>query len=647
MNYSANVFETRQLGAHTVKNRLVFAATSSELADKDGYVTDDMVEYYATRARGGVGLIVVEATYVSKEGQRLGHNAMIENDARIPGLRKLASAIQEHGATVLLQLNHGGRESVAEVSGRVVAPSSIPSTYTGVGQANMPEELTREEIHSIIGDFESAARRAQAAGFDGIELHGAHGYLISQFLSRNANHRTDEYGGTLEGRARFYVQLVERIRASVGEDFIIVCRINARDGDGIADGLELSDAVVAASMLESAGADSISITAGMHGSRPYLPIAGMSQPRGLFLPFADAFRQHVTIPIMTVGRLKTADSIAQAARRADFVCLSRALIADPFLPMKLAENRAEEIVPCIACNECLMSVHRHRGIVCTMNPSASREQEFARLLNMPNVRQKVVVVGGGVAGLSAAASAARRGHDVTLLESSAQLGGQLNLAHVPPNREELETGLKHLIAETTRWGVDVQLNANPTPEAVAEMRPDRILVAVGAKPALVDIAGSRLPHVVRGQDVLSGATQVSGNVVIIGGGLVGIEVADYLAEQGDSITLIARSGILTKAVHADRVYFEDRIASLDIRIHQYTQVNAITDDSVTMTDQSGLQQVLRDVDAVVLCVGYSHQQDFADMYHGSGAEVSIIGDARASRKLFEAIEEGTLAGINL
>ena len=640
------VFETATLGPLALRNRLVFAATSSELADEDGDVTDDMIEYYAVRARD-VGLVVVEATYVSREGKRLSHNAMIDDDARIPGLARLADALHAEGAAAILQLNHGGRESVRAVSGRVVAPSAIASAYTGVGESTVPHALTTEEISRVVEDFVAAAVRAQRAGFDGIELHGAHGYLISQFLSPNANERDDAYGGSIDRRARFYVELVERIRAATGSDFVIVCRINARDGDGIERGLELDDAVRVAQALELAGADSISVTAGLHASRPYLPIAGMALPRGLFLPYAESFRSALRIPVMIVGRLKTAESLAAAAAVADFVCISRALIADPEFPSKIREGRASEVVPCIACNECLTSVHRHRGIVCTMNPAASREREFADALASIPRRQRVAVVGGGVAGLACAVAAARRGHHVVVFERADRIGGQLNLAHVPPNRAELRAALEHFEREVRRWGVEVRVGSDAGVEELAAMKPDRVVVAVGAAPRPAGIPGEESHHVVRGQDVLSGDAHAAGRVVIIGGGLVGIEVADHLAEDGHDVTLVARSGILKKAVHADRVYFTERISALGVDVRVGRVPERIEARRVVLRDGEGSLETIEGIDSVVLCVGYDAQPAFADRYASLGVPVTVIGDAVASRKLFEAIEEGTLSGIRI
>jgi 2,4-dienoyl-CoA reductase-like NADH-dependent reductase (Old Yellow Enzyme family)/thioredoxin reductase len=643
-----HLFAPARLGPRELPNRIVFAATSSELADAEGAVTDDMVEYYAERARGGAGLLVVEATYVDPAGKRLHHNPMLHDDRYIPGLRRLVDAVHAAGAVAALQLNDGGRESVPEVSGAPPrAPSPLPSRFTAVGEGVVPQELTVAEIQALVGRFAAAARRAREAGFDAVELHGAHGYLIGQFLSPESNRRRDEYGGDTGRRARFYVELVQAIKRELGRDYPVICRMNGRDL--VPGGLELEEAVEIGALLEAAGADSVSVSGGIHASRPYAIIPGMSVPRGCYAEYSAAFKRRLTVPIMAVGRINTpalAEEIL-ATGQADLVCLSRALLADPHFPAKARAGRVDDIVPCIACNECIATVHRHHGIACTMNPAVSRELEFARLRARPARPQRVAVVGGGVAGMAAAVTAAGRGHTVHLFEAEPVLGGHLRLAYLPPHREELERALHHFEREIGRHPIALHLNHPFTAADARDLRPDAIILATGAESRRPDIPGADLPHVVEGWRIIAGLADTGARCVVVGGGLVGMEVADYLAERGRRVIMVARSQLLRKAVHADRVYFLDRIRDLGIEVLTDTRVHEIGPRSVTVEPPGGWCRALLDVDTVVLCTGYAPRTGLAAELAPLGIPLHLVGDVQGSRKFFEAIEEGTLAAIAL
>ena len=456
------LFRPGRIGGLDIPNRMVFAATSSELADGNGLVTDEMVEFYAERARGGTGLIVVEATYVEQAGKRLKHNAMLHDDGCIAGMAKLVAAVQRAGARIALQLNHGGRESIPEVSGAVpLAPSPLPSGYTGVGDAVIPRELTIAEIERIILRFAEAAVRAREAGYDAVEIHGAHGYLVGQFLSPACNKRGDRYGHDTPGRARFGVELVQAIKAHAGADYPVIFRMNARDH--VPGGLELEEAVEIAALLEVAGADAISVSGGLHASRPYMIIPGMAVGHACYADCSAAVRRRVEIPVMTVGRINTPGLAERILERgeADYICLSRALIADPYFAAKARSGQAERIAPCIACNECIATVHLHEGLACTVNPMVSRELALKPLLARRSPAKRLAVIGGGAAGMAAATTAAKRGHQVHLFEKAGQLGGQLTLAHQPPHREEIERLLDYFRAEVERLEVTVSLNAAP------------------------------------------------------------------------------------------------------------------------------------------------------------------------------------------
>jgi 2,4-dienoyl-CoA reductase-like NADH-dependent reductase (Old Yellow Enzyme family)/thioredoxin reductase len=643
-----HLFSPARIGSLELPNRIVFAATSSELADDEGVVTDEMVEYYAERARGGAGLLVVEATYVDPGGKRLHHNAMLHDDRYVPGMRRLVDAVHAAGARAALQLNDGGRESVPEVSGAPPrAPSALPSRFTAVGDGVIPQELTIAEIHELLRCFTEAARRARAAGFDAVELHGAHGYLIGQFLSPESNRRRDAYGGDTGRRARFFVELVEAIKRALGAEYPVICRMNGRDL--VPGGLELEEAVEIGALLEAAGADSVSVSGGIHASRPYAIIPGMSVPRGCYVAYSEAFKRRLTVPIMAVGRINTpalAEEIL-ASGRADFICLSRALLADPHFPAKARSGRADRIVPCIACNECIATIHRHKGIVCTMNPAVSRELEFARLLTTRADVKRVAVVGGGVAGMAAAITAAGRGHTVHLFEADHALGGHLRLAHLPPHREELESALQFFEREVGRRAIAVHLDHPFTVADARAVRPDAIILATGAESRNPDIPGVDLPHVVAGWRIIAGLAETGANCVVIGGGLVGMEVADHLAERGKRVVIVARSELLRKAVHADRVYFLDRIRDLGIEVLTHTKVHEIGPRSVTVEPLNGWRRTLLDVDTVVLCTGYAPRAGLATELADLGVPVHLVGDVQGSRKFFEAIEEGTLAAIAL
>lgn len=460
------LFEPCAIGTMSLKNRLVMPPMVTNFGTQDGYVTDRTRYYYEARAAGGVGLIIVEATCIDAPVGKLSPNQLvIDDDKYIPPLRELAQVIQRHGARTAIQLHHAGRSAPSVVTGhQPIAPSSIP-----LPGGEMPRELTVGEIKEIVRRFAEAAERAKRAGFDAVEIHAAHGYLISQFLSTASNKRQDEYGGDLRNRARILLDIVAAVRGMVGASYPVWCRINGREY-GIEGGTTTEEAQEVARMCQTAGVAAIHVSAYGYGTDPrHLPISALRD--GYLIRFAEAVKQAVSIPVIAVGRLTPAfgEKIVEEAK-VDLVAIGRGLIADPELPRKAAEGRLEDIAPCILCGTC-QSLPQTEGpsLRCRVNPAVGKERES--IITKAERAKKVVVIGGGPAGMEAAAMAARRGHQVTLFEKSESLGGQLLVACVPPYKDTLVELIKYLTIQLEKAGVSVKLRKEATIADIESIAP--------------------------------------------------------------------------------------------------------------------------------------------------------------------------------
>ena len=633
------LFAPLALRGMRLRNRINMAPMVTNYATSRGEATDRLIAYYATRARGGAGLITVEATVVSPNGRSFTHNLCIYDDLYVPGLRSLVDAVHAEGARIAIELYHAGRRTSAAIArSQPVGPSAVPPRG-----GEVPRELTLSEIEQIQEDFVQAARRAKAAGFDAVTLHAAHGYLINAFLSPLANKRSDAYGGDLRARARFGLEILQRVRAAVGDEFPIIYRLSG--SEYVEGGLTLADAMQVARWYEEAGADAIDVSAGTIESA-HITSAYMMFPPALLTPLAAGVKEAVSVPVFAVGRLADPQLAEQvlAEGKADAITMGRALLADPELPNKAREGRLDDICPCIACNQgCIDRLAAQLDVSCLVNPAVGREQ-YADVI--PAARpKKVLVAGGGLAGLTAAWIARRRGHDVELHERGARLGGQFHLAGAAPGKEEALKLVRFLAHQVEKTGVVVRTNSEVNPATVERSGAQAVVVATGAQPASVPIPG--VERTVRSWDVLAGAAEVGRRVVVIGGGQVGCETAEYLAERGRDVTVLEMLPEMAADMGArTREVFLKKLIDLGVNLITRATVTAIGEREVSF-DRAGLSERVLDVDTVVMAVGSRADGALAEALRGKGYELHVIGDCVKPRRGLEAVHEGYAAGMAL
>ena len=671
------LFEPLWINSLELHNRILMPAMHLNMAD-NFTVTEQMRAFYAARAKGGVGLITVGyATVDELSGNFLCLGA--HEDAHVEGLASLADAIHEGGAPCAVQLNHSGRYNYSFLLGgqQPVAPSAVASRMT----REEPRALTIPEIKGVVASFAAAAGRVKAAGYDAVEILSGTGYLISEFLSPLTNLREDEYGGSLSNRMRFGLEILSAVRAEVGRDFPITYRINGNDfmpgGNGRED---LQEYAVA---LTNVGVDALCINVGWHEAR--VPQIVTSVPKGVFGYLAQGIRQRVDVPIIASHRIPDARTAREMIDDGvcDAVAMGRALIADPELPNKAKARAAGgDAAPtrhCVACAQgCFDKLFQGEHVVCLCNPRAGFEH-----LSAPKAEcaKKVMVVGGGPGGMSAALAAASQGHDVALFEREGRLGGQLHLASAPPGREEFIRLAEDLVAELATSRVNVVLGTDVDEKAIRGAEPDLLILATGAQPTIPPIPGVERLHdaevegtqVVQAWNVLAGLEGTGQRVVVIGGGAVGVESALYLAEKG-SLTGEALKFLLiegaetvetlrelaikgTKEVclvemvdrvgqdigRSSRWVMMQEIARRGVNIKTATQALEIGDGYVRVEGENGVEDI--PADTVVLAAGAESHSPLVAVAQGIGIETVTVGDAQGIAQIIDAVHQGHAAGM--
>lgn len=603
MNNFPHLFEPIQIGKTTVKNRIFMPPLSTNLADK-GYVTDALVEHYSNRARGGVGLIVTEVTTVEPTYTYLPGDMSIYDDSYIPGWKKLVDAVHKYDTKILSQLFHPAYMAFP-VPGtpQLIAPSNVGPYYA----KSAPRAVTVEELHVLVRQFGEAALRFKKAGGDGVEIQCAHAHgLLGGFLTPLYNKRTDEYGGDINGRLRLTLEVIREVRKQCGDDFIIDVRIS---GDEYSEGgLTLNDMIYVSKQLEKEGVDFLHVSGGNTIKRgSSMPAPGTSPA-----PHAHAseeIRKHVHIPVATVARINepwVAEELI-ADGKADICMIGRANLCDSEFANKAREGRTDDIRPCIGCGRCLTGIMFGKPIACTVNPSVETND-----IDEADVKKKVLVIGGGPAGMEAAYVAKKRGHEVVLCEKENELGGLLRLAAVPISKQELCKVIKFMARRLNNEGIDVRTGCEVTPQMLAdEFKDYEIICSTGAKPKEIE-AFKQFKQTMTADDILSGRKFPGRKIVILGGGSVGCETADYLAPlvndlfpANRDVTVIEMTGsLMTGDGGAAKSRLTQRLMSKGVKLLLNAQVKKVDESTITY-EQDGEEHTIKDADTLVFAVGYT------------------------------------------
>jgi len=637
------VFSSFKLKGKLIKNRFIVPAMVTNYCNEDGTATEKYLAYHEERARGGWGIIISEDYAVDPLGRGFKNVAGLWNDDQIESHKELPKRVKAYDTTILAQIYHAGRQTNSGVIGQdatPVAPSAIKCPFS----TSIPRELTIPEIREIVIQFVQAAYRAKQCGFDGVEIHGAHGYLVAGFMSQYSNKRVDDYGGSIVNRTRLPREIVTAIREKCGNDFIIGFRISA--DEFVSGGRTIEDTKVIVSILEEVGIDIVHISAGTYASADKI-IPPYQISHGWITDFAAEVRRIADIPVITVGRINDpfiANNVIKDGK-ADFIAMGRASLTDPGLPNKIREGSYREIRNCIACNHgCIGILFTDNPIKCVLNPELGREDEGA--LKEADPIKRVAVVGAGPAGLEAAIYATKRGHKVEVFEKEGRAGGQLYLASIPPGKGEISAFINWQVSELERLGVQVHYNIAVGAQTLVGENFEEVIIATGATSAEVDIPGDELPHVMEANDVLAGTVDVGTTVVVIGGGQVGAETAAHLGIHMHNVTLVEMgSEIAQDEPLAPRWHLLKELEASKVKILTNTTVTQIIEGAV-IASANGVEETIP-ADSVVLALGSMSISGLAEMLESKGMNVRIIGDASEVSNILNATTMGYEAALEL
>ena len=648
MKFNA-MFQPIEIGPMTVKNRFVVPPMGNNFANTDGTMSEQSAAYYRERAKGGFGLITIEATVVHKGAKGGPRKPCLYDDSTIESFRKVIDGCHAEGAKVSIQLQNAGPEGNAKNAGApITAATSIPS----VCGRDIPKQLTTEEVYELIKGYGEAARRAMEAGADAVEIHMAHGYLVSTFLSPRTNKRLDEFGGCFENRMRFSRLIIEKVKKATQGKIAVLARINC--ADEVPGGLDVHDSAAIAAYLESCGLDGLHVSRAVHIKDEFMWAPTVIHG-GFSAAEVEEIKRAVNIPVITVGRYTEPQFAELMVKegRADLVAFGRQSLADPYMPLKAQEERLEDMLPCIACIQgCVANMYAGNPVCCLVNPFLGHEAEG---IAPAEKAKKVMVIGGGVAGLCAAFIAQEKGHQVTLYEASDKLGGNMRLAAYPPGKGDITGMIRSYIVKCEKAGVNIKMNTKVTAQMLKEDTPDAVILATGSETLVLPfIKGIHNPDIVYGVDCLEGTRPVGHKVLVVGGGMVGAETADFLAEQGHEVSVIEmRDAIGPDVIHEHRIFLMEAFEKYGIEQITSAAVSEIFSDGVSYKNAADKSDETiyeaRGFDTVVLSMGfssrYTHRDgqnvvyDFADELKDIVPEVHVVGDAVRARRALDATKE--------
>lgn len=620
------LFTPIQIGNVEVKNRFVLSPLGTRYPDDNHYVTQRLIDHYGTRAKGGFGLLIVEFTAITADGRTQAKQLGIWDDSYIQGHKKLVERVHQDGGKIFLQLTHAGRQVKGGFAnpGEIVSASPVQCPSSGI----IPRELTNAEVYQLIEDFASAAKRAQEAGYDAVEIHGANGYLVGQFLSAFSNKRTDEFGGSVKGRAKFLCDIIKRVHEVCGADYTVSVRINT--DDHVQDGIHPQEAAMIATFAEEAGAAAINTSVSVYASGEWLALPG-SFPMGYNSYGSEEIKKAVSIPVLLSGRINepwVADFMIKS-NKADMVALGRAGLAEPEFPNKIKLGKIDEICPCISCNQGCQAgaVDPAYGYVsCVINPFVGFEGTL--IPKEAAVKKKVAVVGAGSAGMLAAWTAAKCGHSVILFEKDTTVGGQLKMASTPPGKQDITKVVRYYETMCKKYGVEIRLQTEASPALIKEEQFDAVILATGGTPLMPNIKGIKNPTFHSYTDVLKGKVDITGkNVLIAGGGMVAAETAEFIAEHHCAVTMVEAQSLIAGTVPGGvRKHLLGRLQDLSVSMYTDAPIREFLEDGV-LCEKDGAELRLDGFECIVLAMGSRSFNPLEEEMRTVVDEVYVIGDA--------------------